>query len=388
MRWWLAGIVIVTALAAGAAAGCGARGAEPGVPGASSPQEWQRLADAPLSGRTGAVTVGVGDRAYVFGGWEFTCPPNADCSTPEAPLKTDGAVLDLSTGEWQPMADAPYGVRDAATTVLGEDIYIATRCRGESQCLEGPLELLRYDTLEDRWDELGTVPGGRDAYPSLQVVGDRVLALASTEEHGARADHLYDPAAEEWSELPDSPLPPAYDRSAVVDGDRLLVFGAPMVGLDEEQTTQIGAVLDLQDESWTLLPDAPGPGYQVWGTRDRAFLNPHYSGDGGGGVLDLDTDTWSAFPDGPDNAEGGTDLAGLISTDGAIYEYPDGWAFDARDDSFMEIPERPSTAYEESLTAVGRSLFVFGGQDWGDLEDPAGRGRLLADAWLWTPPPG
>ncbi len=383
---WLAGLMVVMAVSAG----CGERtdGPDGTAGGPEGSTEWRRLPDGPLSGRTGAVAVGVGDRAYVFGGWKFLCPPSADCTTPEGPLMADGAVLDTSTGEWQRIADAPFGVRSAATTVLGSHIYVVSGCRGKPHCFDGPLELLRYDTVADRWDELGRLPGVKNWYPTLHAIGDRVLALSTSDEQGEVADVLYDPGAEEWTALPDDPLPPVYDRHAVIDGARLLVFGSPRVGPDEEGAPKVGAAYDLTSGEWTRLPDAPGKGYQVWRSGDRAFLNPHFGPDGGG-LLDLDSDTWRPLP--VDVSRGDRyDLAGLIGDNAAIYEYSHGWALDARDDTFIAIPERPSTAYDESRTAVGQDLLVFGGQDWGEVERDGSsdmkRGELVAETWLWSPP--
>jgi hypothetical protein len=165
---------------------------------------------------------------------------------------------------------------------------------------------------------------------------------------------VYDRRSGTWTVLPDDPLPPAYDRFAVVDGDRVLVFASPLVESDQEGQPKVGAAYDLVAGTWTELPTAPGAGYQVWRAGDRAFLNPHF-GAGGGGVLDLRSDTWGPFPDGPDGPDWRGDLAGVVSHEGAVYEYADGWVFDARDDSWLEVPSRGSEVDEESLAAVGQA---------------------------------
>jgi hypothetical protein len=346
-------------------------------PGEPSPGAWQRLPGAPLAGRTGAGVVGVGDKAYVFGGWEFLCPPNADCAGPSEPPFADGAVVDLETGEWSRIADAPYGLVHASTAVLDDDIYALTTCRNGARC-SGPPELLRYDTAADTWTELGALPAKVDG--SLVPTDHGLLVVAGTEENGERDDALYDPDTARWTVLPDDPLPPSYDRFAVADGDRVLLFGSPMVEPDQEGRSKVGAAYDLVAGTWTELPTAPGPGYQVWRAGDRAFLNPHF-GDAGGGVLDLRSDTWSAFPDGPDDPDWQGDLAGVVSEDGATYEYSDGWVLDARDDEWLEVPPLGGEVYDESLGAVGQALVVFGGQEW-EGDD----GRLVAYAWVWRPP--
>jgi hypothetical protein len=345
-------------------------------PPADGDTNWRQLPDAPLTGRTGASVVGVGDRAYVFGGWEFLCPPNADCATPTGPPFADGAVVDVTTGEWSPMAQAPSGLAYAPTAVLGDHIYVVASCAPGVDCPH-PRGLLAYDTTSDAWADLGPLPEGVGG--QLVATDHGLLALAGTEENGDVADAVYDPDAATWTTLPEGPLPPSYDRFAVADGDRLLVFGSPVVGPDEEGQAKVGAAYDLVAGTWTELPASPGPGYQVWRAGDRAFLNPHYQEDGGG-VLDLVSGTWGPFPDGPDDPEWRGDLAGLVSADGATYEYSEGWVFDARDDEWLHVPPREGEVYDDSRGAVGTSLVVFGGQTWAD-----GDGRLLSETWVWEP---
>ena len=83
----------------------------------------------------------------------------------------------------------------------------------------------------------------------------------------------------------------------------------------------------------------------------------------------------------PDNA----DAAGVVTADGATYEYSAGWVFDARDDSWFEVPDRGGDAYDESVAAAGQSLVVFGGQRWSDDGDEMD-GELLAETWVFEPP--
>ena len=274
---WLAVLAVLAVLC-----GCGGARTSSTVGSGAAAGGWERLPDAPLSGRTGAHVTEVGDRVLVVGGWSFLCPPNADCSGPDEPPMSDGAVLDPTTGTWQPVADAPFGFHGGQSAVVGDGVYLATGCREDPYCRGRP-ELLRYDASADRWEELGPMP--RELrYAELVAVGGDLLAASTSDENGEVADHLYDVDAGTWEALPDDPLEAAYDRHVVVDGDRVLVFGST---LDDagEQDVKIGAALDLASLTWSRLPDSPGSGYQVWRLGDEAWLNPHYSD--GGGVLDL-----------------------------------------------------------------------------------------------------
>ena len=353
------------------AAGCGGGTGETAAAG-----HWERLPDPPLSGRTGATVVAVDDQLLVVGGWEFLCPPNADCSAPTVPMFRDGALLDVATGEWRPIADAPFGVRDARVVTVGDDVYVLTGCR-ESVACDGPLELLRYDSRADRWSELGQVPRPAPSYAALVGVGGRLLVLADSDENGERPDHLYDPASDRWRQLSDDPLPDVYDRFAVSDGDRFLVFGSP---IEDGAQAKVGASFDLTSDEWAELPDAPRAGYQVWRTGDEALLNPHF-GQAGGGVLDLRTDTWAPFPDLPGALRDNPDLAGVIGHGTATFEYSAGWVRDAEHDVWLRVAERPSTAYDERVAALGDALVVFGGQRWEDDRN----GELVSETWIWRP---
>jgi hypothetical protein len=337
----------------------------PGEPSPPRPVGWSRMQDAPLAGRTGAHVVDVGGSAYVFGGSEVLCPPGADCAGPETPPFADGAVLDTSSGAWQSMAAAPFGFTHASTAVLDGQIYVLPERR-----------LLRYSPENDTWTSLGRLPRGVGS--TLVATDHGLLAYAGSEENGEQRDALYRPGVETWTVLPDDPLPQAFDRFAVPDGGRLLVFGSPIGAPDEEVRTKDVAAYDWIDGTWTALPSAPAGGYQAWGIGDRVFLNPHFSSDGGG-VLDLRTDTWGPIPVQGSGWDG--DAAGVVHGDGAIYEYSAGWVFDARHDTWFEIPERSSEVYDETVAAVGQSLVVFGGQEW-EGDD----GRLVAETWVWRPP--
>lgn len=366
---WLALLAAVAVLC-----GCGApRTTSTAGSGAGG---WEQLPDAPVSGRTGAHVTEVGDRVLVVGGWSFLCPPNADCAGPEQPPMSDGAAFDPATGTWQPVADAPFGFHGGRSAVVGDEVYLATGCRDDPYCRGRP-ELLRYDASADRWEELGPMPGEL-RYAELVAVGGDLLAASTSDENGEVSDHLYDVDAGTWEPIPDDPLEAAYDRRVVVHGGRVLLFGSP---LDDagEQDVKVGAALDLASLTWSRLADSPGPGYQVWRLGEEAWLNPHYSD--GGGVLDLRDDTWRAFPADPVGPGWDGDMAGVLGEGTASFEYDAGWVRDTRTDEWLRVPERPGEGYDESLTAVGDALFVFGGQRWAQDE-----GELLSEAWIWRPP--
>lgn len=271
----------------------------------NAPQSWRRLPDAPLTPRDHAVVVGVDERMLVVGGWEFLCPPMADCSTPGAPLLDDGAVYDRTADSWRTMAPPPFGVRrqDYATAALDGSAYLLTGCADGPMCDAQP-RLLSYDPAGDRWTDHGPVPG------------------------------------------------PEHDRHLTTIGRTLLVYSGK------------------------------GP-----------VLNGHFI-DSAGWILDPGTWTWTVLPahDGEHQ-----DLSGALDRERATYDIPNSvgqmasamrlFVYDSVTETLVAIPAPPGRedVYDDSSTALGRDLFVFGGQRWTD-DGPTGNGELVGDAWLWAAP--
>lgn len=351
---------------------------EPGGSPASSAAElasgWEKLPDAPLSGRVDALVAAVRDVIVVAGGWNALCPPGADCVLPTTPPYADGALYDVGERRWRRIADAPVGLRAAVTAVVGDDVYALTRCEGGPTCPAGRA-LLRYRTDEDEWDLL-PAPDEAGDY-GLVAVADGVVAYGLSDEYGARVDHRFIADEERWVALPDDPLPPVYDRFVVEYAGRLLSFGTPLDGADTG--TKLVAAYDPGTRTWQELAASGSVGFQVWRAGSLLYLNPHFR-NASGGIYDPEQDLWRPLPEPPYH-----DLAGVLGADEATYAYASGWVLDARSGGWLEIEPRPdSSEVYDAVTARGPqlSLLVFGGQTWA-----GGDGRLVADTWLWRPPP-
>lgn len=386
----LMGAALIAALLVAIGAGCGGVDGQTGSAVRAS-NGWSRLPDAPLSPRDHAVVVGVGDRMLVVGGWEFLCPPGADCSTPEGPLLRDGAVYDPASNSWTRVTEPPFGVRRAefATTALDGWAYLLTGCADGPACDARP-RLLSYDLADDRWTDHGAVPGP-ERHRHLTTWGESLLAYSSSDEHREAADLVYDPRSATWEELPDDPLPSTFDRFVVAAEDDLVLAGSSRAALDSgESSPKLAARFDMATGEWTTLPQAPGPGYQLFPSDDGPLLNAHYF-ESPGAVLDTGSWTWSELPEGPEEYD---DLSGVLGEDRATYDvYSIGGSelllYDTAGGRFLTLtaPSGREEVYDDSTAALGRDLFVYGGQRWrGDALD--GEGELLGDAWLWRAPTG
>ncbi len=392
------GTRLLAALLAGAllAAGCSSEaGTEAGADPAPAPEGaasgWRKLPDAPLSPRVDAVLVGVDERVLVVGGWEFTCPPTADCSPPTDPLLADGAVYDATTDSWRPATPPPFGLRRQAhaSVALDGTAYLLTGCETGPACDALP-RLLSYRPADDRWTDHGPVPGPER---NLRITSlDRTLLVyTDATALGRVPDLVFDPALSTWTELPADPLPAVYDRFVVPVGDQLVLAGSPSAapGSGGGPPAKLAARLDLATGEWTALPDAPGPGFQLMATDRGPLLNGHV-GDRSGWLLDPATWTWTALPELP--GEGG-DVGGVLDRDRAAYDLANtvgGWSAPVRvygsaAGEYVTIPRAPGRddVYGESSTALGRDLVVHGGQRWTDSRR-ADDGELVGDTWLWT----
>jgi hypothetical protein len=139
----------------------------------------------------------------------------------------------------------------------------------------------------------------------------------------------------------------------------------------------------------------PGAGLPADAHRPRPLLNRHFI-DSPGWLLDPDTWTWSELPD---QSGKHTDLRGVLESARATYDIPNSvgqmasttrlYVYDSASEAFTTIPAPPGweDMYDDSSTALGRNLFVYGGQRWAGegLNDD---GELVGDAWVWSAPAG
>lgn len=253
----------------------------------------------------------------VVGGWSyFPCPPTADCVFPETPALNDGASFDPVTQTWQRIATAPVPLAvHSNKAVVGDQLYLFTDDLGRE---DSPLSFLRYDTATDSWSSLPTpAPASR-----IIAIGDRVAAIAFSDEEFDGGDAVFDPETQEWMPLPDDPLGPSFGREAVWLGDELLLTATgpvPNPGSNKPPVMRL-AILNGSLTEWAILPDAailgggptfvagkvvfPWPGYEDGGTVNNWGRSYPY-----GGVFDPETLEWQALPEPP--SEPGFDDQGL-----------------------------------------------------------------------------
>ncbi len=367
---------------------CGTDG--PGGPGGRGRAEhgaedpWARLPDLPLARRDGPVVVWTGAEVLAIGGdTGDECPPRADCAAPNS-AAVDGAALDVADRTWRPIADAPRPVPAYSPHALvGEELFVVVAGT-----------VLVYEIAEDRWT---TLPRRIDGWYQPVADVDRLVLVSGSDEQGGRADLVWTPATRTWSELPDDPLGPSFDRT-LVSTPRGLVLGAhdlvesPGAGADPSYVE--AALLDRGTGRWRTF----GPSGQLgapWAVVGDRLVAVSLDGtDGGGdppgdygrrvpfgGRLDLATGAWSPLPDPPQPPAPGAGGWPVVALDGPLVA-ASGQLYDDATGTWREVP-RPAgpVALPGPAVWAGDALVVVTGEEEGDSWDQVRDNGV----WSWTP---
>jgi hypothetical protein len=325
---------------------------------------WLPLPESPLSARSGAVGVAVGQRFLVAGGdTGFVCPPNADCSSPAAAV-ADGAIFDPQSGVWQRIADAPIPFMSYSAVAIGNTVYVLAAGTGATNWISS---VLAYDVTTDSWS---TLPAEDFSWGALVAAGNTLVVISGSDENTVRPDVRYDAEAGTWVDLPDDPLGPSFDREAVWTGDRLLLVGKDLavVTAGGEPSFVRLASLDLSTNEWTRLPDSDIIGWAPRAVGDYVVFPSPGGADGGevdnwgreipyGGIFQLATGEWKDLGVG-DGRYGDVAFATVVGERIVIGNS----LLDPATGETTRVPGLPGQS-RVSATAAGSddSLFVWGG---------------------------
>ena len=238
---------------------------------------------------------------------------------------------------------------------------------------------------------------------SIVAAGDRIVAFSGGDADHPLSDLIFDPASDQWSELPDDPLPPSFDRTMAWDGHELVLFAKKDVFSpgSKEPSLALAAALDLDSGRWRRLPDSETlDGFVTnvrWFESGGQLINPAPGGANGGstngwgrsypygGILDPATGEWSDLPERPAGSEisPGAYGAGMVDSDEAHYFGTSGWILDADAGRWIRIPPADSVTSlgGPAITQADHDMFVFGGARF----DESMQGELSNDAWTWSP---
>lgn len=356
---------------------------------------WQQLDSPPLTARSGAAVGWTGEEIVVVGGSTFMCPPGADCVGPTDPPFRDGAALQPITREWRPIADAPVPVpADQPTAQLDGDVYVLVTPWTDP--LRGTT-LLRYRPASDTWTSYEVPPDA--SVGGLVAAGTGLVVYPGSDENGETPDLWFDPMTEAWSELPEDPLSPSFDRLYAWNDDGVHLFArdlTPSPGGASGPALANAAV--LVDDAWRELPTGEALG--LWGviSDDDRIVSPTLGcADGGemdnygrcipyGAVLNTQTRTWEELPDAPSRGVTDVQSSGAFTADKVLLTSVGHPVLDLTTDTWSRMPVIDDTddgaTVDRTFAGAGPYGFAFGGARF-EKDDPTG--RLLVDAWLWTP---
>lgn len=244
------------------------------------------------SPRSRLAVVRAGETLYVLGG-----------ETMGGRLLRNMDAYDLTVNRWRAVQPLPEPTSNLGAAILGDFIYVAGGNHAPSN-VGGDLSfgdvLWRYSLTENRWDEVGRLPGPLAG--ATLVADDSTLYLVG----GWDGQEMHD---EIWSYTPDGSTtgkviwqlrdrlatPRAFLGATIVDKS-LYVAG----GFDGQRELADAYVFDLNESTWRRLPDMSNP---------RSGLALVYDGLAifalGGGWLapveaheryDPAIDVWSNFP--------------------------------------------------------------------------------------------
>jgi hypothetical protein len=358
-RWRTLAAALSTAVVAGAGALTVPALVQPADNGPAG-TTWERLPDAPVTPRQGAVAAWTGREAVFLGGETGDpTPPGAEGQEPPERAR-DGAAYDPATGTWRRTAPAPFDlVPYGRTAVLGDVVHALTAAE----------QHLAYDASEDTWAVLPAPPRAAAGPWTLQSVDGRLLAVRA--EQGGPADvpdQVYDSGAGRWTALPTDPIGPTVGRALTATPEGWLLTGFP-ADIDSPRVLH-AALLDVQSGTWRRLPDAVGGGHvRTWTGKRFVSVDTNLDGDESavdgvtyprGVALDVAAGTWSRLANAPEEYQQGWGLeavaGGRIVTGG--YRYDD-------DHAEWTLLRRPDGAAPQGVAAVwaGSTLIALGGFD-------------------------
>ncbi len=254
--------------------------------------EWRRGPDLPWEAEYPAVAAYDG-ALYVFGG-------ALDASDT---IVTDSTYrFDPDTESWTELAPMPVEGQRTTASVVGDRIYIIDGRTQQNVHGDGTVRI--YDPESDSWS-LGTDRPVASRNPGQATDGERIYLFGGNVS-GVNADfaHVYDPAADQWEELPSLPFPNRQMSCHYVPEQEKIYF---LGGEAPDGPPQRTAVLTydpetgLYDESPT---DLPKPSQTIPSTvyDGHIILAGGEDEDGGSGIrtfriYDPDTDTWGTLPE-------------------------------------------------------------------------------------------
>ena len=139
-----------------------------------SSNSWNQKADFPYDLREGGVTFAIGNKVYYgFGRSETDGPFIGEGYT----YYSDFYEYDTESNSWTQLTDVSNELRraDAGGFSVAGNGYIIGGYNTVSSTINEFNDLLKYNPVEDSWEEIAQYPGDARHSPAIAVLDDRVL---------------------------------------------------------------------------------------------------------------------------------------------------------------------------------------------------------------------
>jgi N-acetylneuraminic acid mutarotase len=198
----------------------------------------------------------IGHFAYVVGG----IPRGA--AQPVGTLER----YDLTTGRSTHLQSMPVGLDHVGVVAYRGDL-IAVGGNPTEGTVSGPTSstaaVYRYDTKQDRWSKLTSLPDGPRGGAGVAVIGDKLYVAGGAQtKPGAKTSttipslEIFDLKSGGWSRGPDLPTPRTHVSGLAVGGYFYVLGGSNVVGF-KGQTLPTVERYNPRSGTWERLPDMP-----------------------------------------------------------------------------------------------------------------------------------
>ncbi len=205
-----------------------------------SDEIWETLSPMPTP-RSEVVTVNLGDKIYVIGGFDKNDQPTDVIE-----------VYDPANNSWEVSSSIPKILHHAGAASFEEKLFIVG---GYSDYWTPSRSFFIYDPIDDSWITGPDMPTPRGAL-TVQFVAGRLYAIGGANPIPLSVNEEYDPTNNVWSTK--SPMPTAREHlaSAVID-DKMYVIGGRIIFLTSNLNSN--EVYDPRTDTWEKLEEMPTP---------------------------------------------------------------------------------------------------------------------------------
>ena len=300
------------------------------------------------------------------------------CQTSQA--QDWSSIADLPSGKHHPVTFANDGV---GYSVTGWDVT------------DGPSrDFYKYDPAADEWSIMPQFLGAPRSYAiGYAYKGKGYVGFGATVTAYLGDIWEYDPATEDWDFLTTCPCQPRRHPAFLMANDKIFV------GLGDGANGNLNDwwEYDMIADEWTQLPNLPGP--QRHHPFQFAVNGELYAGMGHGTAapniyddwyhFDQESSTWETMSDFPGEARvAGTqfshgDFGYVLSGDGDNHSFMqegEFWQYDPNVDDWNQFPSHPGISlWAPGSFVIGDTVYFLGGEN-------RQSGIIQSDAWKFKLP--